>query len=40
VEYGYATRADLERISHAWREWAASDDGWFTALHGEILCRG
>jgi SAM-dependent methyltransferase len=40
VDYGYATPADLERISRAWRTWVASDDGWFTALHGEILCRG
>ena len=36
---GAATRADLERISAAWREWAASEDGWFTILHGEVLCR-
>lgn len=40
VDYGYATRADLERISEGWREWAASPDGWFSLLHGEILCRG
>ncbi|GII94348.1 methyltransferase domain-containing protein [Sinosporangium siamense] len=39
LAYGYATRADLERISEGWREWAATEDGWFTVLHGEILCR-
>ncbi|HVV10308.1 methyltransferase domain-containing protein [Amycolatopsis sp.] len=39
VSYGYATRADLERISAGWREWASARDGWFTVLHGEILCR-
>lgn len=39
VEYGYATRADLERISQGWQEWAAAPDGWFSLLHGEILCR-
>jgi SAM-dependent methyltransferase len=39
IEYGLATQADLERISAAWREWAAADDGWFAVLHGEILCR-
>lgn len=40
VALGYATRADLERISEGWREWAAAPDGWFVVLHGEILCRG
>lgn len=36
---GLATDADLERISAAWKEWTASPDGWFTILHGEIICR-
>jgi SAM-dependent methyltransferase len=40
VEYGYATRADLERVSRAWRSWVTAEDGWFAVLHGEILCRG
>jgi SAM-dependent methyltransferase len=39
ISYGYATRADLERIAEGWREWGASGDGWFTVLHGEIICR-
>jgi ubiquinone/menaquinone biosynthesis C-methylase UbiE len=39
IEYGYATQADLGRISAAWREWAAAEDGWFAILHGEALCR-
>lgn len=39
VDSGLATRADLERISAGWREWAASDDGWYLVPHGEILCR-
>jgi SAM-dependent methyltransferase len=39
VSYGFATRADLERISAAWREWGAAEDGWFSILHGEIVCR-
>ncbi|GAB2959116.1 methyltransferase domain-containing protein [Amycolatopsis acidiphila] len=38
VSYGYATRADLERMSAGWREWGAAPDGWFAILHGEILC--
>jgi len=39
VERGHATRADLERISAGWREWAASPDGWLAMPHGEILAR-
>ncbi|MCE7006311.1 class I SAM-dependent methyltransferase [Kibdelosporangium philippinense] len=38
--YGYATRSDLQRISDGWREWADLADGWFSLLHGEIICRG
>ncbi len=36
---GAASGADLERISAAWRQWAADDDGWLSILHGEIVCR-
>jgi ubiquinone/menaquinone biosynthesis C-methylase UbiE len=39
VAYGYATVADLERISAGWRAWGAAPDGWFAVLHGEIVCR-
>jgi SAM-dependent methyltransferase len=39
VDSGLATTADLERISAAWRRWAADDDGWFAVLNGEIRCR-
>jgi SAM-dependent methyltransferase len=39
VDTELATTADLRRISAAWHEWAACPDGWFTVLHGEILCR-
>jgi hypothetical protein len=28
---------DLQRISDAWRTWAAAPDGWISLLHGEIL---
>ena len=37
---GFATRADLERISAAWADWAADPDGWMAMPHGEILARG
>jgi hypothetical protein len=36
---GLASRAELERISEAWRAWATHRDGWFAILHGEIVCR-
>ncbi|WP_416211255.1 class I SAM-dependent methyltransferase [Frankia sp. Cas3] len=36
---GLALDDDLARMSSAWRTWAASPDGWFAVLHGEILCR-
>jgi SAM-dependent methyltransferase len=39
VTRGFATRADLDRISAGWRAWSESDDGWFAILHGEIVCR-
>jgi SAM-dependent methyltransferase len=39
VDSGLATAADLRRISAAWRTWVEAEDGWFSILHGEILCR-
>ena len=39
VDSGLATRADLHRIGQGWQRWAAAEDGWFSLLHGEILCR-
>jgi SAM-dependent methyltransferase len=36
---GMATEADLRRIARGWRTWAAADDGWFSVLHGEVLCQ-
>ena len=38
VASGAASTDDLERLSAAWRDWAASPDGWFSLLHGEVLC--
>ncbi len=37
VEYGLATENDLERLSQAWRQWAAHPDAWFTVLNGELI---
>jgi ubiquinone/menaquinone biosynthesis C-methylase UbiE len=39
VASGAATPADLERIAAGWRRWAASPDGWFSVLHGEVVVR-
>lgn len=36
---GHATDAELRSISDAWRDWGTREDGWFSMLHGEILCR-
>jgi hypothetical protein len=36
---GAATNEDLQRISTAWRTWAAHPDGWLSLLHGELICR-
>ena len=38
LDRGIATVADLTAFAAAWRRWAASPDGWFVALHGEVLC--
>ncbi|MFE1439573.1 methyltransferase domain-containing protein [Streptomyces sp. NPDC058739] len=39
VEGGHATVEQLQAVSRAWREWGEREDGWFSVLHGEILCR-
>ena len=39
VKGGIATKGELARISEAWQQWTAEEDGWFAVLHGEILCR-
>jgi len=39
IESGEALPTDLSRISRAWRDWAGQPDGWFSILHGELICR-
>ncbi len=39
VERGVASAAQLDRIAAGWRAWAQAPDGWFSVLHGELLCR-
>lgn len=36
---GQATDRELEELSDGWRRWGAAEDGWFTIVHGEVLCR-
>ncbi len=37
LDHGIASPRDLESFAAAWRRWADSPDGWFVALHGEVL---
>lgn len=39
VREGRSTQEELNTLADAWREWAAADDGWFTVLHGELICE-
>ena len=39
INGGFATENDLDRYARAWHDWAADEDGWWTLLHGEILCH-
>jgi SAM-dependent methyltransferase len=36
---GHATADELLRIADGWRDWAGHQDGWFSVVHGEVLCR-
>lgn len=39
LDSGMASSNDLRRISAGWTQWSTADDGWFSVLHGEILCH-
>ncbi|GAB2714127.1 class I SAM-dependent methyltransferase [Streptomyces bullii] len=39
VDGGHTTERRLRDVAGAWREWGRDEDGWFSVLHGEILCR-
>ncbi|MBA0127037.1 class I SAM-dependent methyltransferase [Haloechinothrix sp. YIM 98757] len=39
LESGLATADGLRRISDGWQRWAASEDGWMSLLHAEIVAR-
>lgn len=38
VRDGLTDQAGLQALADAWQVWAHDDDGWFSVLHGEILC--
>ena len=38
VEAGLATKEDLEAMARGWRTFVEDDNGWFSVLHGEIIC--
>jgi ubiquinone/menaquinone biosynthesis C-methylase UbiE len=35
--HGIASADDLASFADAWRSWAASPDGWFAVIHGEVI---
>ena len=37
VATGVASAEDLDGFAEAWLQWAASPDGWFAVVHGEVL---
>ncbi len=39
VDRGLCRAEELPELAAGWRAWAASEDGWFAVLHGELLCR-
>ena len=39
VEFGVATRAELEEVSDGWRAWGGTEHGTFVVVHGEVLAR-
>ena len=39
VDYGVATRAELEEVAGGFRDWAERPDGTFVLVHGEIIAR-
>ncbi|KAI0425008.1 methyltransferase type 11 [Xylaria sp. FL1042] len=38
VELGFATEEEVARMPKAWREWAKSDDAFYSMVDGQIVC--
>ena len=39
IDYGYATRKELQAISEGWRQWASNPDGYFQFVNGEAIAK-
>ncbi len=39
IEAGLVTTDELGAMADGFRQWAASPDGWFAVLHGEVIAR-
>lgn len=39
LDGGHASKTDLDKMAKAWHTWGEQEDGWFSFLHGEVLCR-
>ena len=38
LEGGLATREELDGMAQGWKAFVQDEDGWFSVLHGEIIC--
>ncbi|EMD40176.1 hypothetical protein CERSUDRAFT_112386 [Gelatoporia subvermispora B] len=36
---GFATEEELEAMAEAWKQWVLAEDGWFSGMNSEIICR-
>ncbi|KAL8741072.1 MAG: hypothetical protein Q9190_006278 [Brigantiaea leucoxantha] len=39
IEKGYVSESEMGHIVQGWRDWGASEYGWYAIMHGEVLCR-
>ncbi|KAI1276412.1 methyltransferase type 11 [Xylaria sp. FL0933] len=39
VELGLVTKEEAARMPEAWREWAKSDDAFYSMIDGQIVCK-
>ncbi|KAL7821160.1 S-adenosyl-L-methionine-dependent methyltransferase [Trichoderma aethiopicum] len=39
LENGTGTKEMLDKAAEGWTRWGSEEDAWFSAVHGEIICR-